>query len=63
MLLRDIDAELAAEPLDLETVERECSGLFEDVPLAERVRACILGLPGEAAPTRSPASWGMARST
>lgn len=63
VLLRDIDAELAADPLDLDTVERECSGLLEDVPLAERVRACILGLPGDTAPAASRGSWGMARST
>ena len=63
VLLRDIDAELVSDPLDLDTVERECSGLLEDVPLAERVRACILGLPGEAPATPPRASWGMARST
>lgn len=63
VLLRDIDGDLAADPLDLDLVEQECSGLLEDVPLAERVRACILGLPGAEPAGRPRAGWGMARST
>ena len=62
VLLRDIDADLFGSPLDLNTVEHECSGLLEELPLGERVRAGILGLP---VPTDGtpPTSWGLTRST
>jgi len=62
VLLRDIDRDLFASPLDLDTVEHECSGLLEELPLGERVRACILGMPGSTDATTG-ASWGLSRST
>lgn len=46
-LLRDITKGLEREPLALQEVEEAMSGLPQAAPLAERVSACILGVPGE----------------
>ena len=62
VLLRDIDADLVSTPLDLESVEDECSGLLQELPLGERVRACILGFPA-ASGDAGRSTWGLSRST
>lgn len=45
LVLRDINARLRSNPLDLQVVEREMSGLPIAAPLERRVSACILGVP------------------
>lgn len=45
-LLRDITKGLERDPLPLAEVETAMSGLPQATPLAERVSACILGVPG-----------------
>lgn len=62
VLLRDIDADLATAPLGIDAVEQECSGLLQELPLGERVRACILGLPSPGTGGGRRA-WGLSRST
>ncbi|MFP5579565.1 MAG: C-terminal helicase domain-containing protein, partial [Acidimicrobiia bacterium] len=62
VLLRDIDADLVSTPLDLDAVEHECSGLLQELPLGERVRACILGFPAPGGDVGRSA-WGLSRST
>ncbi|HAS10570.1 MAG TPA: helicase [Acidimicrobiaceae bacterium] len=62
VLLRDIDTDLVSTPLDVESVEHECSGLLQELPLGERVRACILGLPGAGGDV-GRSTWGLSHST
>jgi superfamily II DNA or RNA helicase len=47
-LLKDITPGLRNEPLRLEEVEEQMTGLAMAPPLAERVSVCVLGLPGNA---------------
>jgi hypothetical protein len=47
-LLKDITPGLRSEPLRLEEVEEQMTGLAMAPPLAERVSVCVLGLPGNA---------------
>lgn len=46
VLLRDLDRDLHAAPLDLAVVTEAFGALPMAAPLAERVTACILGVPG-----------------
>ena len=45
VLLRDITPRLIAHPFVLEDVEEAFSGLELTSPMAERIAACILGVP------------------
>lgn len=44
-LLRDVTPNLRLSPLLIEDVERQFSGIATAAPFADRVSACILGIP------------------
>jgi superfamily II DNA or RNA helicase len=54
LLLKDIDNDLAESQLDLSEVESGLKRLVVMPPVDERVAACIIGVPVEAATVRQP---------
>jgi hypothetical protein len=45
LVLTDINASLARDPLDIDQVERQMSDLPIAPPIERRINACILGVP------------------